>query len=301
MTTTKTILNPMSDVTQTPPSRPILTRFASADLHWVGDGFLTQSLLPYQHHAHDTSPFLLAGYNPPRHFAPSETPKGVGMHPHRGFETVTLVFQGGVAHGDTMGNRGEIFAGDVQWMTAGSGVQHEEFHAADIARDGGTLEMVQLWVNLPAAEKGTAPRYQTLTADRIPTQDLGQGAKLRVIAGDYEGVTGPARTASPLQLWDVYLPAGGRHHFARPAGESLSLVMLSGDLELNGTHELHGAQSVIFTRDAGGVDLRAETAAHYLVMAGQPLDEPIAMSGPFVMYSEDELRAAYRDYRAGKF
>lgn len=292
----------MTDMTQVQTAlRPILTRFQSDDLHWVGDGFLTQSLLPYQDHAEDTSPFLIAGYNPPRHFGPSAKPKGVGMHPHRGFETVTLVFQGGVAHGDTMGNRGEIFAGDVQWMTAGSGVQHEEFHAADIARKGGTLEMVQLWVNLPAALKSDPPRYQTLLSATIPQVDLGQGGRLRVIAGAYEGVAGPAQTGSDLQLWDVYLPAGASHRFARPAGESLSLLNLSGDLDLNGQYQLHGAQSVIFTRDAGGVDLRAQRDAHYLVLAGQPLDEPIAMSGPFVMNSQDELRAAYRDFRAGKF
>lgn len=292
----------MTDMTEVQTAlRPILTRFQSGDLHWVGDGFLTQSLLPYQDHADDTSPFLLAGYNPPRHFEPSAKPKGVGMHPHRGFETVTLVFQGGVAHGDTMGNRGEIFAGDVQWMTAGSGVQHEEFHSADIARKGGTLEMVQLWVNLPAALKSDPPRYQTLLSDTIATVDLDHGGRLRVIAGAYEGVAGVARTGSDLQLWDVYLPAGASHRFDRPAGESLSLVNLSGDLEVNGEHQIHGAQSVIFTRGAGGVELRAQSDAHYLVLAGQPLDEPIAMSGPFVMNSEDELRAAYRDFRAGKF
>lgn len=282
-------------------NRPILTTFKSRDSHWVGDGFLTQSLLPYQQHAQDTSPFLLAGYNPPMQFEATPRPKGVGMHPHRGFETVTIVFQGGVTHADTLGNRGDIGPGEVQWMTAARGVQHEEFHSDLINAKGGTLEMVQLWVNLPAREKLAEPRYQTLSAGQIPTVSLEEGGKLRVIAGEFDGAKGPAQTVTPLHLWDVYLQEGQGFTIDLPAGQSVSTALLSGGLLLNSAQGLAGPETVIFTAEAGRIHLTATDEAHFLVMAGEPLNEPIAMGGPFVMNSEDELREAYRDFRAGKF
>lgn len=281
-------------------ARAILRTFKKDDSHWVGDGFLTRSMLPYAETAHITSPFLIAGYNPPMYFGPTDRPKGVGMHPHRGFETVTIVYQGGLTHADTMGNRGDIGPGDVQWMTAARGVQHEEFHSDLINATGGMLEMVQLWVNLPAAHKSDAPRYQTLLAGDIPTVALEQGGQLRVIAGDYNGTEGPTETHSPLAVWDVTLPKGSRHRFERPADHSVSLLLLSGEAEVNG-RRLTGPETVIFEEGPGDISVSASADARYLVLSGAPLKEPIAMAGPFVMNTEAEIRQAYADFRKGLF
>lgn len=281
-------------------ARAILGTYKKPDLHWVGDGFLTQGMLPYEQTAHITSPFLIAGYNAPMHFEATSQPKGVGMHPHRGFETVTIVYQGGVTHADTMGNRGDIGPGDVQWMTAARGVQHEEFHSDIINANGGTLEMVQIWVNLPAAHKLDAPRYQTLLAGDVPTVTLPQGGELRVIAGEYEGTTGPTQTFSPLSVWDVRLPVGSEHRFTLPADHAVSLLVLSGEVEVNGV-ALTGPETVIFKQAQGDITATAKTDAKYLVLSGAPLNEPIAMGGPFVMNTEEELRQAYADFRKGLF
>lgn len=280
--------------------RPILTTFKTSGQHWTGDGFLTQSLLPYQQYALETSPFLLAGYMAPKWFEATDRPKGVGMHPHRGFETVTLAFQGGVVHRDTLGNSGAIAAGDVQWMTAARGVQHEEFHSDVINAKGGTLEMVQLWVNLPASEKMKDPRYQTITNEQIPVVEL-DGGRLRVIAGEYAGVQGPTETASPLHLWDGYLQAGGQHVIDLPEGQNVSVALLSGKLTLNGSQQIEGPETAIFSADEGQIRLQADGDVHYLVMAGEPIREPLAMSGPFVMNTEAEIRNAYQDFRMGRF
>lgn len=282
-------------------NRPVLTTFKKPGLHWVGDGFLTQTMLPYQQHAHDTSPFLIAGYNPEMWFEATNKPKGVGMHPHRGFETVTIVYQGGVEHGDTMGNRGEIGPGDVQWMTAARGVQHEEFHSDLVNAHGGALEMVQLWVNLPASRKMDDPHYQTILADTIPEVEIGKGGKLRVIAGAYDGVEGPTETATPLNVWDAYLPQGCQHVLDVPEGGTVSLLLLTGKLTLNREQELEGPETVLFTTDAGLINLEASADAHYLVLTGEPIREPLAMGGPFVMNTEAELHQAYADFRAGRF
>lgn len=281
-------------------NRPVLTRYKNPQLHWVGDGFLTQGMLPYQEHADATSPFILVGYNPAKWFSATSKPRGVGMHPHRGFETVTIAFQGGVRHGDTMGNTGEIGAGDVQWMTAARGVQHEEFHSDVINTNGGTLEMVQLWVNLPASRKMDDPRYQSILSADIPEIKLGSNGRLRVIAGQFEGVDGAAETASPLHVWDVYLPAGEEHEIDLPEGWSISLLNLTGKIG-HGEHVLDGTDTTIFSTDEGLINIKSIEDAHYLVLAGQPLNEPIAMGGPFVMNTEMELREAYADFRAGRF
>jgi redox-sensitive bicupin YhaK (pirin superfamily) len=281
--------------------RAILKTFRKPGLHWVGDGFATQTMLPYETDTAHTSPFLLAGYNPPRHFEPTDSPRGVGMHPHRGFETVTVVFDGAVAHADTMGNRGEIGAGGVQWMTAGSGVQHEEFHADRINREGGTLEMVQLWVNLPEAHRMTAPRYQDVAAAEIPAQTLEGGGTLRVIAGTFGGVEGPVETFSPLALLDVRQAASTMQDVTMPEGWSQSLLLLSGRLRLADGREIEGPETVIFDRSGGTVAVEALAPSHYLVLAGEPLDEPLFMGGPFVAGSEAALRQAYADFRNGAF
>ncbi len=281
-------------------NRPILKTFKKDSQHWVGDGFLSQTMIPPTM-AKELSPFILAGYTKPKHFTPTETPRGVGMHPHRGFETITIVFQGEVEHHDTLGNRGAIGPGEVQWMTAARGVQHAEYHGDSVNKDGGTLEMVQMWVNLPASHKMADPRYQSIMAGTIPTVPLGQSSELKVIAGDYQGVKGPTETVTPLQVWDVYLKAGESQVIERPAGESLAVAQLTGVLDINGEKLLDDTETAIFTADAGVVTVTAKADSHYLVLAGEPIDEPMAMGGPFVMNSEQELRQAFVDFSQGKF
>jgi len=281
--------------------RPILTTYRNSTPDWVGDGFLTLGMLPYSTHASETNPFLLSGYNPPHYFPPADRPRGVGKHPHRGFETVTIVFQGGLAHADTAGNTGTLGPGDVQWMTAGSGIQHEEFHSDLINREGGTLEMVQLWVNLPQEYRNVAPRYQDIRDGDIPVVSLPGDGRLRVIAGSYGGVMGPAQTYSPLGLWDGYLPEQGRHEMDLPEGWTLSVQLLSGRLRINGNGVIEAPETVTFTTEPGKVELEALAEAHYLVLAAEQLQEPLAMAGPFVAGSDAELKQAYSDFRRGMF
>lgn len=281
--------------------RPILTTYHGSSPHWVGDGFLTLGMLPYSTHASETNPFLLSGYNPPHFFPPAGRPRGVGEHPHRGFETVTIVFQGGLAHADTAGNSGTLAPGDVQWMTAGSGIRHEEFHSDLINREGGTLEMVQLWVNLPQEHRNVAPRYQDIRDAEIPVVTLPGGGRLRVIAGSHGEVTGPAQTHSPLGLWDGHLPEQGRHEMDLPEGWTVSVQLLSGRLQVNGTRMIEGPETVIFSTEPGKVELEAQTEAHYLVLAARQLREPLVMGGPFVAGSDAELKQAYTDFRRGLF
>lgn len=284
--------------------KPILTTFKDPSRHWVGDGFLTQTMLSARDHAAHMSPFLLAGYNPAMWFDATDRPKGIGMHPHRGFATVTIVFQGGVDHADTMGNRGSVGPGEVQWMTAARGVQHEEFHSALINSAGGMLDMVQLWVNLPAAQKMNDPHYQAIAAADIPHVPLADGGKLRVIAGAYDGAKGPVVTATPLDLWDGYLPAGAAHHFTLPEGQGVAVLLLSGGLRVGSGPtpvEMTGPETVIFDDAEGEIHLQATEDAHYLVLSGVPIEEPIAMGGPFVMNTEAEIRQAFADFRRGDF
>ena len=280
--------------------RSVLTTFKDPHRHWVGDGFLTQTMLSAHAHAGLVSPFILAGYNPPMWFPPTDRPKGVGLHPHRGFATVTIVFEGGVAHGDTLGHRGTIGPGDVQWMTAARGVQHEEFHSDLINAEGGRLDMMQLWVNLPAARKMDDPHYQAVSAADIPHVALAGGGHMRVIAGRAGDVAGPVVTATPLDLFDATLPAGEVHTFAPPADYGVSVLLLSGGLK-HGDLLLEGPETVIFAAGEGKITLQATRDAHYLVLAGAPIEEPIAMGGPFVMNTQAEIRQAFADFRRGAF
>jgi len=281
--------------------RPVLTTYRSNSPNWVGDGFLTIGMLPYATHVSETNPFLLSGYNAPRFFPPAERPRGVGEHPHCGFETVTIVFQGGLAHADSAGKTGTIGPGDVQWMTAGRGIRHAEFHSDAINREGGTLEMVQLWVNLPQAYRNVAPRYQDIRDGDIPVVTLPGGGRLRVIAGSYGGVTGPAQTYSPLGLWDAYLPEQGRHEFDLPEGWTVSVQLLSGRLRIDDERVIEGPETVIFSTEPGEVELEAQTEAHYLVLAAEQLREPLAMGGAFVAGSEAGMEQAYSDFRRGLY
>jgi hypothetical protein len=248
------------------------------------------------------SPFLLLDYAGPAEFKPTRARRGVGEHPHRGFETVTIVYDGEVEHRDSTGAGGRIGPGDVQWMTAGGGIVHEEFHSEAFGRSGGRLHMVQLWVNLPARHKMAPPTYQTLLDADIPVVALAdQAGTVRVIAGEFDGRRGPARTFSPVDLWDVKLQAGHRTQLTMAAGRTAALVILSGSVRVNGERTVGAAQLVLLDRQAGTVELEALEPSALLVLSGEPLNEPIIGYGPFVMNSRAEITQAIDDFNAGRF
>ena len=270
--------------------------------HWVGDGFPVRSLFSYHALGAELSPFLLLDYAGPAEFTPAERPRGVGEHPHRGFETVTIVYQGEVEHRDSAGNGGRIGPGDVQWMTAGAGLMHEEFHSHAFTKHGGTMEMAQLWVNLPAKDKMSRPRYQPIVAADIANVDLPDAAgRVRVIAGDYQGHHGPAMTFTDINVWDVRLNAGERVTLSLPEGHTAAIALLRGALKVNGTHDASGAQVVQFGRSGQEVQLEASADATFLVLTGAPIDEPIAGYGPFVMNTREEIMSAMKDLQEGRF
>lgn len=282
--------------------RKILGVYGAPRPHWVGDGFPVRSLLSHHTHGTHASPFLLLDYAGPATFGPTAQRRGVGAHPHRGFETVTIVYSGEVAHRDSTGAGGTIGPGDVQWMTAASGIVHEEFHAPAFAAKGGAFEMVQLWVNLPAKNKSAAPGYQTILASDIPTVGLPDGAgTVRVIAGSYEGRNGPARTFTPVDIWDVRLSAGNSAALTLPEGHTLALAVLEGTVEVNGDKIARAAELVLLDRTGGAVRLEANSDAKLLVLSGAPIEEPVAAHGPFVMNTIGEIKQAMLDYEAGRF
>jgi quercetin 2,3-dioxygenase len=270
------------------------------EAHWVGDGFPVRSAFSYQDLGAELTPFLLLDHAGPAEFGPTSEERGVGWHPHRGFETVTVVYAGEVDHEDSAGNRGSIGPGDVQWMTAGSGVLHKEMHGRDYARRGGPFEMLQLWVNLPAKSKMTAPGYQTLLARDIPVVSLpGEGGSVRVIAGEFAGAKGPARTTTPINLLDVRLHAGHRLSLRLREGYTAGMFILKGKVVVNG-ESADTAELVVFDRGGDEVVLEATTDATVFVMNGQPIDEPIVGYGPFVMNTRQQIQQAFADLNAGR-
>jgi redox-sensitive bicupin YhaK (pirin superfamily) len=278
--------------------------YEAAGSQWVGDGFPVQTVFP-SHGIADLDPFLMLDYAGPARFEPSNQPRGVGQHPHRGFETVTIAYQGSVDHRDSAGNAGSISPGDVQWMTAASGVLHEEMHGKELTENGGNFEMAQLWVNLPAASKMSKPGYQTLLADAIPRVELGPkegpGAYARVIAGELHGVHGPAKTFTPVNVLDVRMEAGSRASLNLPIGQNSAVILLRGDVTVGGNSSLEGTAKVARLSPSGDtVTIEAKAESLLLVLSGEPLREPIASYGPFVMNTDDELRQAFEDYRAGR-
>jgi len=282
--------------------RKVLGVFSGPRPHWVGDGFPVRSLFSHASHGQHVSPFLLLDYAGPAAFEPAEHPRGVGVHPHRGFETVTIVYQGEVEHRDSTGNGGVIGPGDVQWMTAASGILHEEFHSRAFTRTGGTLEMVQLWVNLPAKAKNADPGYQTLLDADIPAVDLADGAgRLRVVAGTFEGRKGPAKTFTPIDIYDVKLNRNGAVTLNPRAGHTVIVVVLKGTVLVNDAEVAREAQFALIGRDGGEVTIEANNEAAVLVLSGEPIDEPVAMHGPFVMNTTDEIRQAMADFQSGRF
>ena len=282
--------------------RKILGVYSAPRQHWVGDGFPVRSLFSHASHGQHVSPFLLLDYAGPTEFAPAEAPRGVGTHPHRGFETVTIVYKGEVEHRDSTGKGGVIGPGDVQWMTAAGGILHEEFHSRAFTRQGGTLEMVQLWVNLPARDKNAVPGYQTLLDRDIPRVDLPDAAgTLRVIAGEYQGHRGPAHTFTPIDVWDVRLRPGCTTSLTLPEGHTVAVIVLRGSVKINGDATAGEAQLVLLDHTGGEFTLEADGDASLLILSGEPIDEPVVMHGPFVMNTVDEIRQAMVDFQSGRF
>jgi redox-sensitive bicupin YhaK (pirin superfamily) len=268
--------------------------------HWVGDGFPVRSLFSYREDSEAISPFLLFDYAGPYLFEPNKgSPRGVGEHPHRGFETVTIVYDGEVSHRDSSGGGGTISTGDVQWMTAGSGIIHEEFHSRGFSRTGGPFRMVQLWVNLPAKDKDTPPAYQAITADQIPAVAL-DGGRARIIAGAFGDTKGPARTYTPINLWDVRLDAGAESTLPLPEGHNSMIAVLAGHVTIDG-NGLREAEIAQFSVAGDSVMLRADGDTMILALTGEPIDEPVVGYGPFVMNSEAEIQEAIEDFNAGRF
>ncbi|HET7597836.1 MAG TPA: pirin family protein [Burkholderiales bacterium] len=280
--------------------RKILQIHRASPQHWVGDGFPVRTVFSYDRSGAALSPFLLLDHAGPAPFTPTDKKRGVGQHPHRGFETVTIVYEGEVEHHDSAGNGGHIGPGDVQWMTAAAGIVHEEYHAPAFARRGGTFEVAQLWVNLPARHKMAPPAYQTLLGKDIPQIGVGDGV-LRVIAGEYQGHTGPARTFTPMNVWDLRLTAGAKTTLAVPDRHNLVLVVLKGRVRINGDETANVDEFVLFDHGGDAVALEAEGDALLLVLSGEPLNEPIAGYGPFVMNTREEIQQAFADYNAGRF
>jgi quercetin 2,3-dioxygenase len=269
--------------------------------HVVGDGFHVRNLFPSNDLDRELSPFVMLDYAGPTFYPATDTPRGVGEHPHRGFETVTIVYQGLVAHRDSAGNSGMIGPGDVQWMTAASGIVHEELHEKEWAKRGGTLQAIQLWVNLPKSSKMSAPGYQTIVNDQIPVVQLdGEAGSLRVIAGSVGGAKGPAKTFTPIELYDLRLRAGHSMPLQIPNGYNVGLLILSGQASVEGTHRLSEAELAVFVSTGEPVTIIAEEDATILVMAGEAIDEPVARYGPFVMNTKAELVQAVNDYQAGE-
>lgn len=270
--------------------------------HWVGDGFPVRSLFSYQSHGKQLSPFLLLDYAGPMDFTPTQHRRGVGQHPHRGFETVTIVYHGEVEHRDSTGKGGVIGPGDVQWMTAGGGILHEEFHSHDFAQQGGAFEMVQLWVNLPAKDKMATPGYQAIRSESIPQVELPDAAgSLRVIAGDYAGEHGPARSFSPLSVWDIRLNQGKSVELSLPDGWNTALIVLRGTVQVNGDAVARDAEMVLLDAAGSHVTIEANNDALLLLLSGEPIDEPIIGYGPFVMNTQLQIADAIADFNSGGF
>lgn len=274
----------------------------SDSTHMVGDGFRVQTFFPGDKIGMKRmSPFLLLDYNARVEFSPREEPRGVGVHPHRGFETVTIAYSGSVAHHDSAGNSGVIHPGEIQWMTAGSGILHKEYHEESFSRQGGVFHMVQLWVNLPKRYKGEQPGYQAITGEDYGRWDLpGDGGHVEVIAGEFRGIKGPARTYSPINMYNIRIKEGHSLDFDLPGPWNTGLLVVDGSAVVN--EQAVGTDTfTVFENTGETIRITATEDATILVLSGEPIDEPIAAYGPFVMNTHQELEQAYLDYNAGKY
>src|ERR1043166_3308296 len=282
--------------------KKLLRIHQSSNMHWVGNGFPVRSVFDYNGLGRELSPFLLLDYAAPYQFSAGTERRGVGGHPHKGFETVTVAYQGELEHRDSSGGGGKIGAGDVQWMTAGNGIVHEEFHSREFTQRGGTLQMVQLWANLRAEDKSGEAGYQTLLAAQIPTVPLpGEAATVRIIAGEYHGQKGPAKTFTPINLWDVYLRSDKSVELPLPNGHTSAFLVLSGEVLVNGDQKAGEGDLAIFARAGESISIQARGDAKLLVMDGEPIAEPVVGAGPFVMTSRTEIERAFEDYKMGRW
>ena len=283
--------------------KTVLSTRSAPERHWVGDGFPVHGLFGYSGAGvAERSPFLLLDYAAPTTFTPTTARRGVGSHPHRGFETVTIVYDGEVEHRDSTGAGGIIGAGDVQWMTAGGGIIHEEFHSSAYAASGGPFEMVQLWVNLPASQKMTPARYQAILDAQIPAVALPGGAgRVRVIAGSFDGRQGPAHSFTPMNVLDMRLAAGHRLQLTQPEGWSTLVVVLAGTVQINDGTTLGAAEMASLSTQGTQLTLAAQEDAKLLLLAGEPIAEPVVGYGPFVMNSEQQIAQAIDDFNRGHF
>lgn len=277
----------------------------NAQGHWVGDGFPVRTLFSYNDDPAAFSPFLMLDYGGPVVFEPTTKRRGVGAHPHRGFETVTIVYDGEVTHRDSSGGGGTIGPGEVQWMTAAAGIVHEEFHSEAYARSGGPFRMVQLWVNLPARDKMAPPGYQGITVSQIPTLPLRDvhgtdAGTVRPIAGSFDGATGPAKTFTPMQVWDVQLKAGHTVTLPAPEGHTTVPLVYQGRVQTADGQEAGDAEMIVYARDGEGVQLTALADTTLLWLCGEPIDEPVVGYGPFVMNTPQEIQQAFMDFQSGK-
>jgi len=283
--------------------RPVEGVYGGAPFHMVGDGFRVSNYFPSgTNFGRRFSPFILMDYNAPFVFPPSNEVKGVGAHPHRGFETVSIAYEGYVEHHDNHGNHGIIGPGDVQWMTAGSGLLHKEYHEKEFSKRGGLFHFIQLWVNLPRANKMHPPRYQELLKANMGYAELpDNGGTVRVIAGDYNGVRGPAQTFTPITLFDIAFKANGKARFELPAANNTAALVLRGTATVNESREVKEGDFVLFGNKAGDIQIDGHTDdTLVIVLSGEPIDEPVYQYGPFVMSSRDEIAEAFQDFQAGK-
>jgi quercetin 2,3-dioxygenase len=275
-----------------------------APAHMVGDGFKVHNFFPsgYNISNRRMSPFFMLDYNAQMELSPSETPRGVGVHPHRGFETVTIAYKGAIAHGDSFGNKGIVSEGEVQWMTAASGILHKEYHEEAFSKKGGLFQMVQLWVNLPAKDKMSKPKYQALTRALIQesTHHLPL-VRVEVIAGNYQDTHGAASTFSPIELYNLQLSSGGKIQLHFPAEYNTGLLVIEGSVLINQTENAAQDHFALFENVGTDIILEASTDARVLVLSGEPINEPIASYGPFLMNSQEEIRQAVIDFNSGKF
>jgi redox-sensitive bicupin YhaK (pirin superfamily) len=272
--------------------------------HFVGDGFRVHNFIPsgFRLDMERMDPFIMLDYNSKFKFAPSARPKGVGVHPHRGFETVTIAYQGKVEHHDSSGGGGVISEGDVQWMTAASGVLHKEFHEKEWSKEGGDFQMVQLWVNLPAKDKMSKPKYQAIENASIAKVPLANNSgEIEVIAGEYKGVKGTATTFTPINMLNVKLNQGAKAEFEMPASYNTGLLVIEGSILVNGTTIGPTNHFVLMANDGVQFTIEATEDAIVLVLAGEPINEPIAAHGPFVMNTREEIVQAFEDFNKGKF
>ena len=277
---------------------------APREPHYVGDGFRVHNFIPsgYGLTMQRMDPFIMLDYASRYHFPPTGKPKGVGVHPHRGFETVTIAYKGSVAHHDSAGGGGEIKEGDVQWMTAASGVLHKEYHAESFCATGGDFQMVQLWVNMPAKDKMSTPKYQAIANAQIPKIELlNNGGFIEVIAGNYDGNNGAATTFSPVHLMNAKLNEGGEATFNFPGHFNTALIVIEGNVLLNGTEDVPLDHFALFTNEGETFTLKASENCIVLILSGEPIKEPIASHGPFVMNTRQEIMQAFEDYDNGKF